>query len=58
MMLPYRYAFIAALLLPLTLAACEDEGPMEEAGEQADEAVEETGEAVEGVGEEVEERDN
>ena len=31
----------------LTLAGCEQEGPMEEAGEQADEAAEETGEAAE-----------
>ena len=42
-----RLALVAVLLAPLALAACEDEGPMEEAGEAADEAVENTGEAVE-----------
>lgn len=29
------------------LSGCEQEGPMEEAGESADQAVEETGEAIE-----------
>ena len=47
-----RFALAAALLLPLALAACEEEGPLEEAGEQADEAIEDTGEAVEDAGEE------
>ncbi|MGM0952200.1 MAG: hypothetical protein ACQEW7_04370 [Pseudomonadota bacterium] len=37
--------FISALTL--TLSACEQDGPMEEAGEEVDEAVEETGDAVE-----------
>ena len=31
----------------LTLAGCEEEGPVEQAGEQAEEAAEETEEAVE-----------
>ena len=55
-----RYALIAALLVPLALAACEDEGDLGEVGEEAGEAVEnvgeETGEALEEAGEEAEER--
>jgi hypothetical protein len=37
------------------LVGCEEEGPMERAGERADEAVEEVGEEVEEAGEEIEE---
>ena len=50
-----RFALTATLLLPLMLAACaveEEQGPLEEAGEQADEAIEDTGEALEEAGEE------
>jgi len=36
--------FISALTL--TLSACEQDGPMEEAGEKVDESVEETGDAI------------
>jgi hypothetical protein len=42
-----RFALLAALMLPLALAACDNEGPMEEAGETADEAIEDAGDAVE-----------
>lgn len=38
--------FIFFLML-FALAACEDEGPMEEAGESIDEGVENTGDAIE-----------
>ncbi len=43
-------AIAASLLvgaLTISLSACEQEGPMEEAGEEVDESVEETGDAVE-----------
>lgn len=43
-------AVLTALALSLTapvLAACEDDGPMEQAGETMDETVEENAEAVE-----------
>lgn len=42
-------ALMIALLLAGTgaLAGCQEEGPMEEAGENMDDAVEETGDAVE-----------
>lgn len=57
-------AFIG--MMALGLAACEEEGPaeeagenvdqtMEEAGENVDESMDETGEAVEDMGENVEE---
>jgi hypothetical protein len=38
-----------AVLIPLAgaLAACEDQGPAEEAGEAVDDTVEDTGDAVE-----------
>lgn len=35
-----------SLTLPLVLAACEQEGPAEEAGENVDQAVEDTGDAI------------
>lgn len=42
---------IAAALLASTfmlgLTACDDQGPLEEAGEEVDEAVEDTGDAIE-----------
>ena len=34
------------------ISACEDEGPVEKAGEQVDEAIEETGDAMEEAGDE------
>ncbi len=40
----------AALLvsaLMITLSACEEQGPLEEAGEEVDDAVEDTGDAIE-----------
>ncbi len=36
-----------ALTVPLILMGCEQQGPMEEAGENVDETFEETGEAFE-----------
>lgn len=42
--------FIAILMFAMTLGlitACEQEGPMEQAGEDVDQAVEETGDSVE-----------
>lgn len=45
-------------LIPLAfagfLAACDDEGPMERAGEQADRAVEDVGDAVKDTGRAIE----
>lgn len=38
--------FLASTLL-LSLSACEDQGPLEEAGEEADEGIEESGDAIE-----------
>ncbi|MCK2185507.1 hypothetical protein MYL53_16030 [Halomonas sp. YJPS3-2] len=38
----------------LGLAACEDEGPAEQAGENIDEAVDQAGESVEEMGDSVE----
>ncbi|WP_404381751.1 hypothetical protein [Caenispirillum salinarum] len=56
---------LTALVLGLTapvLAACEDEGPAEQLGENIDESVEESGEAMEGaaenMGEQMEETGN
>jgi predicted small lipoprotein YifL len=47
-------ATLLAAILGLGIAACEREGPMEEAGEEADEAVEDAGEAAEDAGESME----
>lgn len=45
-------------LLPLAftafLAACDNDGPMERAGEEADQAVEEVGDAVQDTGRAIE----
>lgn len=46
-------ALMMALLLG-GVAACEDQGAAEEAGENIDEAAEEAGESVEEMGEEIE----
>lgn len=43
-------AIMSALLLSVlmvSLSACDQQGPVEEAGEKVDETVEETGEAIE-----------
>ena len=37
----------------LSLAACEEDGPLEEAGESADEAMEDADEALEDAGEDL-----
>ena len=43
-----RVAFAAIfMLIGVGLAACEDDGPVEEAGEKVDESVEEAGDAIE-----------
>ena len=46
-MLMRHLVLLAALGLPLALAACDNEGPMERAGETVDEAVEDAGDAIE-----------
>lgn len=38
----------------VTLVGCEEEGPLEEAGEQMDDAMDEAGDAIEDAGDEVE----
>lgn len=49
-------AFMITLLLAAggTLSGCQEEGPMERAGENMDEAMDEAGDAVEQVGDEAE----
>jgi predicted small secreted protein len=42
-----KLLFLAALLSSLSLAACEQQGPFEEAGERIDEASEDAGNAIE-----------
>jgi hypothetical protein len=44
-----QYLVWAAVLVPLAgaLAACEEQGPVEEAGETVDDAAEDAGDAVE-----------
>lgn len=45
----FSQSVLAALLasaLAFTLSACDDQGPMEEAGEEVDEAVDDTGDAI------------
>lgn len=42
-------------MMSLGLAACEEEAPAEQAGENVDEAMDEAGESVEEMGENVEE---
>lgn len=46
----YSKTIAAALLasaLTLTLSACEEQGPMEEAGEKFDDSVEDAGDSIE-----------
>ena len=53
-----RAAGLAAILglgAPL-LAACEEQGPAEEAGEAVDDAAEDAGDAMEDTGEELQEQ--
>lgn len=45
----------SGLVLAIALVGCAEEGPAEQAGEQADEAVEEAGQQLEQAGEQVEE---
>ncbi len=48
--------FLPISLLAFSLAACEQEGPAEEVGENIDEAVEETQEEAEELGDKIEEK--
>lgn len=49
-------AFAVSGLLAFALAGCENEGPMEEAGENIDEGVEETREEAEQAGDAMQEQ--
>ncbi len=40
-------AALLASVLAITLSACEEQGPMEEAGEEFDDSVEDAGDAIE-----------
>lgn len=40
-------AILLVSVLSITLSACEEQGPLEEAGEEFDDAVEDTGDAIE-----------
>ena len=44
-----------AVLFGLTLAACEEEGPLEQAGKDADKAMEKAGENLSTAGEKIRE---
>lgn len=52
------FAMVFALATPLFLTACDQDGPMEEAGEKMDNAVEKTGEAMEDAGDKVKDATN
>ena len=44
---PLRAALVSLLVISaMAVAGCEEEGPLEKAGESADEAIEETGEKI------------
>lgn len=61
MAIPSSRTMLRIALLGLTvgwLAACEEEGPAERAGEQMDNAVEEAGEAIEDAGDAVDDATN
>ena len=60
MTLARRYGLLAVIVLPLGLAACDnDEGAIEETGEEVGEAIEEGGDALqEGADEAGEEIDD
>ncbi len=51
-------ATCAALLLAVTLAACEKKGPAETAGEKIDNAAERAGEQIEKAGEKIQDKAN
>lgn len=48
-----KHAFII-FCMAFSLAACESDGPMENAGENVDQAVENTGDAMDDAGDNVE----
>jgi hypothetical protein len=55
--MPVRESLSMLALVSLAtccLVGCENEGPLEDAGEKLDNAAEETGEAIEDAGEEIE----
>ncbi len=52
---PTLAATVTCLALAFTLAACEQEGPAEQAGARNDEAYEKAGDTVEEVGDKIEE---
>lgn len=54
MMRKLGLALLAAMLLG-GMVGCEDEGPMEETGENIDQAAEEAGDNVEEMGEDIQE---
>lgn len=49
------FAVLALGLFAITLSACEEQGPAEEAGEAIDNTAEEAGEAMEDAGDAAEE---
>lgn len=53
-MAKYLTTLATALFLAGALAACDEDGPAEEAGEAIDDAAEEAGEAAEDAADEVE----
>jgi len=46
-------ATLLASALMITLSACEEQGPLEEAGEEIDDAVEDAGDAIEDAADDV-----
>lgn len=55
---PLMKKLTLALLMAMMmggLAACDNQGPAEEAGESIDESMESAGESIEGLGEDIEE---
>ncbi len=53
-----RVSLMLMVLASALLAACENEGPMEKAGEKIDEAVEKAGEQVEEAADKVKDATN
>ena len=52
------FALLAAGLFAVALSACEEQGPVEQAGEAVDNAVEQAGDAIEEAGEAAEQATN
>lgn len=49
-------SLLLALLLSMSMAGCEQEGPAEEAGEEIDQAIEKAGDELEEAGDKLEEK--